>query len=143
MTTKNNITAPAIAPLKHKFLLKSIMVFVGISGCFSVLFGAWLAHAGQALPLSSQESLATALKYQFFHTLALWALLIWLRANGLSKTAIASGLAFIIGILCFSGSIYLKSLFGIESFAKLSPFGGITLALAWLLLAFESKNIFN
>ncbi len=143
MTSNKNIILPAIVPQKHQCLLKSMMVFVGISGCFSVLFGAWLAHAGQTLPLSSQESLATALKYQFFHTLALLAVLIWLRANGLSKIAIASGLAFIIGILCFCGSIYLKLLFGIENIAKLSPFGGITLALAWLLLAFESKNIYN
>lgn len=143
MTSKKNIILPATVPQKNHCLLKSMMVFVGISGCFSVLFGAWLAHAGQTLPLSSQESLATALKYQFFHTLALLAVLIWLRANGLSKIAIASGLAFIIGILCFCGSIYLKLLFGIENIAKLSPFGGITLALAWLLLAFESKNIYN
>lgn len=143
MTSNKNIILPAIVPQKHQCLLKSMMVFVGISGCFSVLFGAWLAHAGQTLPLSSQESLATALKYQFFHTLALLAVLIWLRANGLSKIAIASGLAFIIGILCFCGSIYLKLLFGIENIAKLSPFGGITMALAWLLLAFESKNIYN
>lgn len=143
MTSKKNIILPATVPQKNHCLLKSMMVFVGISGCFSVLFGAWLAHVGHTLPLSSQESLATALKYQFFHTLALLAVLIWLRANGLSKIAIASGLAFIIGILCFCGSIYLKLLFGIENIAKLSPFGGITLALAWLLLAFESKNIYN
>jgi uncharacterized membrane protein YgdD (TMEM256/DUF423 family) len=143
MTSSHHIVTPAIDVAKQRVLLKSIMVFVGISGCFSVLFGAWLAHAGQTLPLLSQESLATALKYQFFHTLALLAMIIWLRANGSSKIAIASCLAFIIGILCFCGAIYLKFLLGIDSIGKLSPVGGITLALAWLLLAFESKNISN
>jgi len=143
MTSNHHVSSLAMKAPKQHVLLKSIMIFIGISGCFSVLFGAWLAHAGQALPPSSQVSLATALKYQFFHTLALLAMIVWLRANGLSKTAIASCLAFIVGILCFCGSIYLKSLFGFDSIAKISPLGGISLALAWLLLAFESKNIFN
>ncbi len=66
-----------IAPVKHP-LVKSLMIFVGVSGCFSVLFGAWLAHAGQALPINVQSLLKTALQYLLFHSLALLVILIGL-----------------------------------------------------------------
>ena len=123
-------------------LLKAMMIFVGISGCFSVLFGAWLAHGGQALPLKVQASLATALQYQFFHTLALLACLVWLKNTKPSKILLTACIGFVIGILCFSGTVYLKSIFELTFIGKLTPFGGIAFALAWLLLALESKNNF-
>lgn len=129
-------------PLNGELLPKALVFFVGISGCFSVLFGAWLAHGGQALPLDVQSSLATALQYQYYHTLALLACLIWLKATSPSKVIISACIAFVIGILCFSGTIYIKTFFELPVIGKLTPFGGIAFAIAWLLLALESKNKF-
>jgi uncharacterized membrane protein YgdD (TMEM256/DUF423 family) len=124
------------------FLLKSMMIFVGISGCFSVLFGAWLAHSAQVLPITVQSSLAKALQYQIFHTLALLATLIWLKSVGSSKVLLSAGIAFVVGILCFCGTIYIKSFFELAFIGKLTPFGGIAFAFAWLLLSLEGKNNF-
>jgi len=123
-------------------LLNCMMIIVGISGCFSVLFGAWLAHGGQALPINVQSSLATALQYQFIHTLALLATLVWLKTTKPSKVLLAASIAFVAGILCFCGTIYIKSFFELAVIGKLTPFGGIAFALAWLLLAVEGKNNF-
>ena len=116
------------------------MVFVGISGCFSVLFGAWLAHAGQGLTERTQLSLDTALQYQLFHTLALFGCIILAKIQPPSRLLLAACIGYVLGILCFSGTIYLKSFFELPLLAKLTPFGGISFALAWLLLAFEGKN---
>lgn len=120
------------------------MIFVGVSGCFSVLFGAWLAHAGQTLPIHVISTLKTALQYQLFHTLVLMATLIWaivgLSVRAPSKILLAACLGFFVGILCFSGSIYIKTIFGFTFVGKLTPFGGISLAVAWLLLSIEGKN---
>ncbi len=127
---------------KMTLFLKGIMIFIGISGCFSVLCGAWLAHGGQALPDKVQSSIATALQYQLFHTIALLACLVWLKTSKSSTVLIAACIAFIIGILCFSGTIYIKAFFELTFIGKLTPFGGIALAFAWLLLALESKNNF-
>jgi len=127
---------------KMTIFLKGIMIFVGISGCFSVLCGAWLAHGGQALPGNIQSSIATALQYQLFHTLALLACMVWLKTSKTSITLTSACIAFIIGILCFSGTIYIKAFFELAIIGKLTPFGGIALAVAWLLLALESKNNF-
>jgi len=125
-------------------IIKHLMIFVGLSGCFSVLFGAWLAHAGQALPVNVQSTLTTALYYQLFHTLALLAALIWasssLATREPSKILLAACIGFMVGILCFSASIYIKTFFSFPFVGKLTPFGGISLAVAWLLLSIEGKN---
>ncbi len=118
------------------------MIFVGISGCFSVLFGAWLAHGGQSLPLASQERLMSALTYQFFHTLAL-LLCITLFTLRKQMLIIAAGMLFAVGIVAFSGSLYIKTLFDVLSVGKLAPFGGLSFALAWLLLGFAGTKMFD
>ena len=119
-------------------IVKYLMVFVGISGCFSVLFGAWLAHGGQVLALIVQSSLKTALQYQLFHTLALLASLMWAMSKSPTKILIAACVGFFIGILCFSGTIYIKTFFSVAIIGKLTPLGGIALAVAWVLLSIES-----
>lgn len=116
-----------------------MMIFVGISGAFSVLFGAWLAHAGQMLPLEAQSHLASALQYQFIHTLALFMTLLWHKQQP-SKTLMFACTSFVVGILCFSGSLYLKTLFDFTYIGKTAPFGGISFALGWLTLALAGKN---
>ncbi len=125
-------------------IIKLLMIFVGVSGSFSVLFGAWLAHVGQTLPIDVQSTLKTALQYQLFHTLALFVTLVWaitsLPVRAPSKVLLAASIAFLVGILCFSGSIYIKTFFSFVFVAKLTPFGGISLAVAWLLLSIEGKN---
>ena len=57
-------------------LIPLLMIFVGISGTFSVLFGAWLAHVGASFPILQQIGLDKALQYQFIHTLALFITLV-------------------------------------------------------------------
>ncbi len=116
------------------------MIFVGISGCFSVLFGAWLAHGGQSLASSVQSSLSTALQYQLFHTITLLVCLVWAKIQPASKLLMAACICFLLGILCFSGTIYIKSIFEVHSIGKLTPIGGVSFALAWLLLALEGKK---
>jgi uncharacterized membrane protein YgdD (TMEM256/DUF423 family) len=125
-------------------MVKYLMIFVGVSGCFSVLFGAWLAHAGQVLSVNAQATLKTALQYQLFHTLALLGTLIWAITNLPTRKPsiilLTACLGFLVGIVFFSGGIYIKTFFNLSIVGKLTPFGGISLALAWLLLSIEGKN---
>lgn len=115
------------------------MVFVGISGAFSVLFGAWLAHAGQGLPFEQQTRLASALQYQFLHTLALMATIIWYQYKASNYLTWAM-LGFALGIVLFSGSLYLKTFLNIDEFSQLAPYGGVTLAISWIIVAIAGKK---
>ena len=123
-------------------LIKLLMIFVGISGCFSVLFGAWLAHGGQALSDIAQSSLQTAQQYQLIHTLALLASLVWAMKKSATSIVLVACISFFIGILCFSGTIYIKTFFDFAFIGKVTPLGGLSLAFAWLLLSIEGiKNL--
>lgn len=125
-------------------IIQFLMIFVGVSGCFSVLFGAWLAHGGQVLPALVQTKLNTALQYQLFHTLALLATLVWATTSSSvtapSKILLSACIGFFVGIVCFSCTIYIKTFFSFALIGKLTPFGGVSLAIAWLLLSIEGKN---
>ena len=121
-------------------ILRILVIFIAVSGCFSVLFSAWLSHGASAYTHEDKIGLATALAIQFIHTLALLALVVWLRHTpSRLLTVISSG--FALGILLFCGAIYIKILCGAVLIGKLAPIGGMLLALSWLLLAFKGKSV--
>ena len=125
--------------MKSLKLVHLFVVFIGISGCFSVLFGAWFAHAGQALPIIDKVRLENAQFYQFIHTLALLIITVWyLRMP--SKWLMYSGICFILGVLCFSGSLYIKTFFGFSFIGKIAPIGGMLLAVGWLSISFVGQR---
>lgn len=125
--------------MKNLNLIRLLLLFVGINGAFSVLFGAWFAHTGQALSVADKSSIETAQFYHFIHTLALFLTLVW-YVKMPSKVLLCSSIFFSLGILCFSGSIYIKIFFEFPAIGKLAPTGGMLLALAWLLIAFIGKK---
>ncbi|WP_448549310.1 DUF423 domain-containing protein [Thalassotalea fusca] len=116
-----------------------LRIFVGVSGAFSVLFGAWLSHAGQTLSPDIHARLATALQYQFLHTIVLLVLWLYYRTTKHQRVVYISGL-FIAGIILFSGSLYLKSLLQLDVIGKAAPLGGTLFAIAWLALFFIGKS---
>ncbi|GAA5130661.1 DUF423 domain-containing protein [Thalassotalea piscium] len=116
-----------------------LVIFVAISGCFSVLFGAWLSHAAQSLVAEQLHRVEIAHQYQMLHTLALLAVIVWYKVDN-TKLLLFSALSFATGILLFCGSLYLKSFFSLSTIGNLAPLGGILLALGWLLLIFVGKN---
>lgn len=117
-----------------------LLFFVGISGCFSVLFGAWLAHNSSGFDLDQQSSMATAIEYQFIHTLALLLTLLWLKVTDESIIILMASVFFVFGIVFFSGTIYIKNLLEFQLIGKLTPLGGISFAIGWLLLAIQGKK---
>lgn len=104
-----------------------------------MLFSAWLAHGAQTLPPQVVKSLDAALNIQFLHTITLLSLYVWYNLAP-QKPLKISLILFTIGIILFSGSIYIKTLTGFSMLGKLAPLGGITLALAWLSLLAQRKQ---
>ena len=121
-------------------ILRGLVIFIAVSGCFSVLFSAWLSHGASAYSYEDKIRLATALAIQFIHTLAALSLLIWIRQTS-SRLLVAISTGFVFGILLFCGAIYIKVLLGVVLIGKLAPIGGMLLALSWLLLAFKGKSV--
>ena len=106
-----------------------------------VVAGAFGAHALEQHFTSSQiEVWQTATDYLFYHALGLLALGIWSAAKKPNRLLKLSGICFILGVLLFSGSLYLLLLTGIRQLAMITPLGGTLFILGWLgwLLALPS-----
>lgn len=122
-----------------KFMLQAGAVL----GALAVGIGAFGAHALKAsLEASGRaETFETAVKYQFYHALALVLIGILLgRAEagdpslGAVKLLNWSGYAFAAGVLVFSGSLYTICFTGITKFGAVAPIGGLMMIAGWVLL---------
>ena len=116
---------------------RAFLRWTSLFGFTSVLLGAFGAHA-----LSSRwnpERLAvfqTGVHYQLTHTLALLGVTLLLKTNGQpsQKQLVFSGFSFILGILLFSGSLYLLTFTQIKALGIITPFGGLLLMCGWIAL---------
>ena len=117
--------------------MERFILYAAINGFLVVAFGAFGAHGLEAI--LSEASLGTwntAVLYQMFHVVALIlsALLCYLFPA--SKSFSRSGYAFQIGIVLFSGSLYLLALTGISFFAYITPIGGVAFLIGWGLIIY-------
>ena len=117
--------------MKNQTILISGAVFMALG----VLLGAFGAHALKNI--LSPEMLAvykTGVEYQFYHALGL--LLIGLIGFHIkSKYLSWAGLFITIGIILFSGSLYVLTLSGIKAIGAITPVGGLSFVSGWILLA--------
>ncbi len=121
------------------------LTLVGLLGAISVTLGALGAHFLKSkLPtgLITQDQLIgfdTAVKYQMYHTLAMLALIL-LSKHTTHKFINCAYNCFLIGILMFSGSLYLlctRNLFGAEwlkVLGPITPIGGLFFIAGWILI---------
>jgi len=114
---------------------KTILILGGILGALSVAIGAFGAHGLEATLTANTrvETFETAVKYQFYHTLALILLGI-LMLNVQSNYFSYAGISFLIGIVIFSGSLYTLSLTNITWLGAITPIGGLAFIMGWVFM---------
>ncbi|MFD1036905.1 DUF423 domain-containing protein [Virgibacillus byunsanensis] len=116
--------------------MKLFVLFGIINGFVAVALGAFGAHGLEGK--ISEKALGTwekAVNYQMFHTMALLVtglLLIKVQTGGMMW----AGWMFFIGIILFSGSLYIYSTSGIKTFAMITPLGGVAFLIGWVLLGY-------
>jgi len=111
------------------------LILGGINAALVVLLGAFGAHALKAR--LSAEMLAvyqTGVHYHLFHALGLIA--VGLVATQIPASAYLkwSGWLMLVGIILFSGSLYVLSVSGLRWLGMVTPFGGLAFILSWTLL---------
>ncbi|MBS0206549.1 MAG: DUF423 domain-containing protein [Planctomycetes bacterium] len=124
-----------------------------IFGGLSVGLGAFAAHgidkvfvekyagltrvvAGETIPLSKKflNDFKTAAEYQMYHSLAL--LVVGLLAQRrLTSCLTIAGVSFTLGIVLFSGSLYILTLTGVTKWGMVTPLGGVAFLVGWCALA--------
>jgi len=115
--------------------MKKILTITAVSGMLAVMLGAFGAHGLKDIINSEMlEVYKTGVQYHFYHTFALLAVGILMQFNS-SKSLKWSANLFLVGIFLFSGSLYALAITGIKTLGIITPFGGVTWIIAWILLA--------
>ncbi|MFM2589188.1 DUF423 domain-containing protein [Vibrio sp. TBV020] len=127
--------------MKSKHLLALGGLFSGIA----VALGAFAAHGlKKSLSPYLLDVFQTGVQYQFIHAMAilLGGVLLQLKLPTKSQKYFALAvICFIIGIFCFSGSLYALALTGIKWFGPITPLGGMTFMLGWGLFVYAALQI--
>ena len=118
-------------------------IFCGLSfACLGVVIGAFAAHGLKPLlSLKEINNFETGVKYQFYHAFALIILGILGAIIPLNERLFkVAGFLFFIGVILFSGSLYListQSLFNISIplLGPITPLGGSLLIFGWVFTA--------
>jgi uncharacterized membrane protein YgdD (TMEM256/DUF423 family) len=116
-----------------------LLLASAINGFLAVVLGAFGAHGLRAkldaLPDGAQRLgyWHTASQYHLVHALAL-GLAAWAAERTLGRGAVVAGYAWLVGIVLFSGSLYLMTLTGVRALGAVTPFGGLAFLVGWAAL---------
>jgi uncharacterized membrane protein YgdD (TMEM256/DUF423 family) len=98
----------------------------------AVALGAFGAHAlRQRLTPEMLSVFEVGVRYHVYHALALFAVA-WVSERS-GSLAQASGWAFVLGIVLFSGSLYLLAITGTRWLGAITPLGGVAFLVGWVL----------
>ena len=106
----------------------------------AVGLGAFGAHGLRSrLDAYSMSVYEKAVFYHFVHALGILLVALLARTQAISLTGQArvSWLLF-VGILIFSGSLYVLAVSGIRMLGAITPVGGLAFIAGWLVLAYEA-----
>ena len=117
--------------MKNQTILISGAIFMALS----VLLGAFGAHALKTrLTPEMMQVYQIGVQYQFYHSLGLlFAGIIGFQIE--SKWVGRSAMFLALGIILFSGSLYLIALSGIKAIGAITPIGGLSFVAGWISLA--------
>jgi uncharacterized membrane protein YgdD (TMEM256/DUF423 family) len=107
-----------------------------IMGFLAVGLGAFGAHGlSQVLARNGTlEVWKTAVLYHFIHTVMLFLLA--------QRRPVPSGplFSFFVGIVIFSGSLYLLAVTNLKWLGAITPLGGLSFLIGWLWLAVSARR---
>jgi uncharacterized membrane protein YgdD (TMEM256/DUF423 family) len=103
----------------------------------AIVTGAFGAHGlqGQLSP-AMMSVYEKAVHYHAYHALGLFVVAFVRQYRPEARRAIWAGRLMLVGIVFFSGSLYVLSLTGLSWLGAVTPIGGLAFIAAWLMLFF-------
>lgn len=126
----------------------NIIRIAALFGALAVILGALGAHQlKQMLSADSLDAFDKGVRYQIYHSLLLLLLGFVCKTDN-EKVIKPIAVLLVLGICFFSFSIYLLSTQSISQvnfsfLGPVTPLGGLSMIVAWILLAINAKKIFN
>ena len=110
-----------------------IALIAALSGLMAVILAAVGSHILLQDGTEAQKLWATALQMHMFHTVAVLGIAA-LIPSGSPRLMPWSGILMMLGVLLFSGSLYLRASGLIPVPGPVTPLGGLLLMAGWLVL---------
>ena len=115
--------------------MKVFIILGAINALLSVAFGAFGAHIlADKLEPKYLDIWGKGVTYQMLHAVGLLVVGILLGKLPASSLLSWSGWLMFIGIVLFSGSLYVLSITKISVLGAITPIGGVAFIVAWLLI---------
>ena len=117
-------------------MIRLLFTFGALSGLVSVVLGAFAAHGlrGKLAP-ELEHAFETGVHYQMMHSIAILVTGSMIMHWGRHWALVSASWSFALGILLFSGSLYLLALTGMRWLGPVTPVGGLAFIVGWGLLA--------
>lgn len=122
-------------------MLRVFLMLAAFFGFTGVALGAFAAHGLKGR--LSEQYLAifhTGVTYQLVHALALIGVAL-LATQLQSRLVTWAGICFALGIVLFSGSLYVLTLTGISKLGMITPIGGLGFLAGWLCLGLAAWRV--
>jgi uncharacterized membrane protein YgdD (TMEM256/DUF423 family) len=127
---------------------KGFLTIASALGALAVILGAFGAHKLKELvPPETVSTFQTGVTYQFYHTFALLAVgILFAHFPAGANLLTWAARCFIIGIILFSGSLYVLTLLkatetvGLSKIGIITPIGGLFFIAGWICLALSLQK---
>lgn len=117
--------------------MKTFLMISGIGMFLGVLLGAFGAHGlRQKISPDMLSIWNTGVLYHMLHCLGLAIVGLSWKLVGENQWLTYSGWAMILGVLVFSGSLYILAVTGVRWMGAITPLGGLSFLIGWLFYVF-------
>ncbi|GJL75823.1 MAG TPA: DUF423 domain-containing protein [Nitrosomonas sp.] len=115
---------------------KTFLLLGAINTFFCIALGAFGAHGLKNILSNDMLSIFhTGLQYHIYHALGLLFIGLLLLHYAKSRLIELSGWLMLLGIVLFSVTLYVMSLTELRVLGMITPFGGASFMIAWIILA--------
>ncbi len=125
--------------------MKFYIILGAVFAFLAVAFGAFGAHALKNILTEHYAAVwETAVQYQMFHAIGLIVIGILMSKSLIGPTPLLSraGILMFIGVLLFSGSLYVLAITQIKILGAITPIGGVLFLISWILIIIAAaKNL--
>lgn len=102
----------------------------------AVALGAFGAHGLEdVIDADLLAAFKTGVQYHMFHALGILAIAVLSEKLGESAAVRWAGRLLTLGIILFSGSLYVMAVTDIKPLGIITPFGGVAFMVGWAFLA--------
>src|SRR5437899_2457513 len=114
----------------------TLLRIAAVLGLLAVVLGAFGAHGLKGVLVRNNMTAIweRAVFYHFIHAVMLFIL------AGRAPVRMVPWLGFLIGILLFSGSLYLLAVTNLRWLGAITPFGGVSFLVGWICLIISPQS---